>query len=84
MTPDEALAEVENRIGGGTMYEGRESPLDEVLAAEVKRLRAGYAAKTRQVIELTYRVNALMATLDRYMPQKAREMAKQFERQEDI
>ena len=51
------------------------------LIKELHALRSGYAAKTRQVIELTYRVNVLMATLDRYMPQKARELVAQFEKE---
>ena len=60
------------------------TPEETLIAAcrkELEQLRIGYFAKTRQVIELTYRVNVLIATLDRYMPQKARELVAQFEKE---
>lgn len=39
MTPDEAMAIVKSKAAGRTRYEGQEPYIDEVLAAEVERLR---------------------------------------------
>jgi hypothetical protein len=39
MTVDEAIAIVESRARGRTRYEGSPAPLDEVLVAEIERLR---------------------------------------------
>lgn len=44
MTPDQALAIVASKAAGRTRYEGQEPYLDEVLAAEVRRLRGIVAA----------------------------------------
>jgi len=64
MTVDDALAEVDNRIAGRTMYEGRKASIDEVLAAEVRRLR----------IER----DELMAALDRHVPALAVVLDRKF------
>jgi hypothetical protein len=40
MTPDEAIAIVKSKANGRTRYEGQKPFLDEVLVAEIERLRA--------------------------------------------
>lgn len=40
MTPDEAISLVRDKIKGRTYYEGQHPHLDEVLVAEIERLRA--------------------------------------------
>jgi len=39
MTPEEAIKIVKSKAGGRTRYEGQEPYLDEVLVAEIERLR---------------------------------------------
>ena len=39
MTPDEAIAIVKQKANGRTRYEGQDPFLDEVLVAEIERLR---------------------------------------------
>jgi hypothetical protein len=88
MTIDEAIAEVESRAAGRTQYEGREPPLDEVLVAEIERLRKLVAtleisaqSRLTRVVRLTCERGELMAALDRAAPQKARELAQKFKTQ---
>jgi hypothetical protein len=52
MTPDEAIAIVKSKANGRTRYEGQEPFLDEVLVAEIERLRHRTDAVTRIVDQL--------------------------------
>lgn len=45
MTPDEALSIVDAKAAGRTRFAGMEPYADEVLAAEVRRLRAALASR---------------------------------------
>lgn len=90
MTIDEAIAEVESRAAGRTQFEGREPPLDEVLAGEIERLRKLVAmleisvqSRLTRVVRLTCERGELMAALDRIAPQKARELAQKFAKESE-
>jgi hypothetical protein len=61
MTIDEAIAEVERRAAGRTRYHGDGGYLDELLAEEVKRLRASNAAKDTRIIKLKLKMDAIVA-----------------------
>ena len=54
MTPDEALSIVDAKAAGRTRFAGMEPYVDEVLAAEVRRLRNELAARTALVSREDY------------------------------
>lgn len=69
MTPNEALAIVAAKAAGRTRYEGQEPALDEVLAAEVMRLRA---LVERMASEIALNADEKWPHRDQYQHQAAK------------
>lgn len=67
MTPDEAIAIVNSKASGRTRYAGQEPYIDEVLVAEIERLRSEVSQLRYETVpaDLQDRVQAVRAAVNK-------------------